>query len=469
MVAKNSARADDAAFIGTFNNDDLSITLKAAGNGYEGTITKGSDKFPVRAISNDTNLQGTFNAGGTDYQFNGTLKDNHLTLSTGGKTYELTKAGAASSAPTGTATGTVVLQRQMIHDDFVNKDAYSVAAPKDWKIQGQITWVPGRPVPDVYIVASNPDNTVAFQQIPTQLYQANMREMQEYMFPAQTQRIEQQYAEGQTFGLQHIEVRRLPESMQEYVQGILIPKSFAGMAQAGDLKVVSATDMPDYAKAAQDKDPGHRESKAGRVRVTYTTPKGPMEAEFVTLIQYTPIPLGQGRGQRPKQGPVLWIVNTYVYRAPAAQFDAALPTLSSIHSSVQVQLPWFNVMQQMAAEMLTALQQAEISAIIGQGQSILNNQEIMRKAAQEKSDMVSQEIHDRFAQTMATHDEMQTREMHYTTNTGNYRDPQTGGLVNLSEDYKYHFSDGNGHIIESQDANPSGFAPNELKPMDRVN
>jgi hypothetical protein len=83
--------------------------------------------------------------------------------------------------------------------------------------------------------------------------------------------------------------------------------------------------------------------------------------------------------------------------------------------------------------------------------------------------MVSQEIHDKFAETMATHDMMQTRELHYITNTGNYRDPQTGGLVNLSQDYKYHFTNGSGLIVESDDPNPSGFAPNELKSMDRVN
>jgi hypothetical protein len=93
----------------------------------------------------------------------------------------------------------------------------------------------------------------------------------------------------------------------------------------------------------------------------------------------------------------------------------------------------------------------------------------MRKAAQEKSDMVSQEIHDKFAATMATHDMMQTREMHYITNTGNYRDPQTGGLLNLSEDYKYHFTNGSDLIIETNDPNPAGFAPNELQSLDRVN
>ena len=170
------------------------------------------------------------------------------------------------------------------------------------------------------------------------------------------------------------------------------------------------------------------------------TAKGPMMAEFVSLLQLSPMKQGMGRGPRPEPQ-VFWVANTYLCRAPAGVFNAMFPTLTSIHSSVQVQLPWFNVMQQVASDMITALQQAEMQQIINQGQSILKSQEILRKAAQEKSDMVSQQIHDRFADVMATHDMMQTREMQYITNTGNYRDPQSVAFPGktFSEDYKHTY------------------------------
>jgi len=376
--------------------------------------------------------------------------------------------GVAWGADAATHGATVIMRRQMINDPFVNKDAYSLLAPDNWKAAGQINWVPGRPTPDVYIAANNPENTVAYQQLPTFFYQANVRENMDYMFPGQQSANAQKFAEGNAIGLMNAEVRHLPPSAGDYVQRILIPKSLPGMAKAPDLKVVSETDMPDYAKAVQERDPGHRQTMAGRLRVMYTTAKGPMTAEFVSVLLLSPMKQAIGRGTRPEPQ-IFWVANTYLCRAPAGMFDAMLPTLTSIHSSVQVQLPWFNIMQQVAADTLTALQQAEMNQIGDQGRSILKNQEILRKAAQEKSDMVSRQIHDRFADVMATHDMMQTREMHYITNTGNYRDPQSGGLVNLSEDYKYHFTNGAGLIVETNDPNPAGFAPNELKPLDRVN
>lgn len=362
----------------------------------------------------------------------------------------------------------LIMRRQMINDPFINKDAYSVMAPDKWKVAGQITWVPGRPAPDVYIAVANPDNTIAFQQLPALFYQANVRENMDYMFPAQKSANAEKFAEGQTVGLMNAEVRHVPASPREYLLKILIPKSVPGMSQAPDLKVVGETDMPDYAKAVKERDALHRQTMAGRVRVTYTTAKGPMEAEFVTVLLMSPLKQGPGRGARPEPQ-VGWVANTSLCRAPADKFDAMLPTLTSVHSSLQVQLPWFNTMQQVASETLTAMQQAEMGQLVDFGNSLLKNQEILRKAAQEKSDLVSKEIHDKFADTMATHDMMQTREMHYITNTGNYRDPQTGGVLNLSEDYKYHFTNGSGLFIETSDPNPPGFAPNELKSMDRVN
>jgi hypothetical protein len=462
------AHADDAApFAGTFTNDAISVTLSPSGDGYAGTITQGDNKFPAKATANGQKLQGSFSAGGNDFPFTATLAKDHLQLVTGGKTYELNRAAAGaaniSSAP-------LIMQKQMIHDPFLNKDAYSVMVPDQWKSQGAITWIPGRAAPDVYVAVNNPDNTVGYQQLPRLLYEANIRENMDYMFPFQKSANAKKYADGETFGVLHIEVRPLPASPKDYLLNVLIPKSFPGMANSKDLTVVSDTDMPDYAKAIMDRDPLRRKSVAGRVRVSYTTPKGPMVAEFVCVLTMSESKPAQrhGAGQPPPLE-VMWISAVSLSRAPAAQFDEMLPILATIHSSVTVQLPWFNVMNQVAVDVITAQQQAEMKAIIDQGQSILNNMEIMHQAAMAKSDMVSQEIHDKFAETMATHDMMQTREMHYITNTGNYRDPQTGGLVNLSQDYKYHFTNGSGLIVESDNPNPSGFAPNELKSMDRVN
>ncbi len=376
--------------------------------------------------------------------------------------------GIACAADAPAHPEALILRRQMINDPFINKDAYSVMAPDKWKVTGQINWVPGRPTPDVYIVASNPDNTVAYQQMPRLFYEANVRENRDYMFPAQRSTNAEKFAEGQTVGLMNAEIRHVPASPKEYLLKILIPKSFPGMAKAPDFKVVGETDMPDYAKAAKEHDPLHRENMAARVRVTYTTPKGPMAGEFVIVLTMLPLKQAMGVGPRPEP-PVTWVANTQLCRAPADKFEASLPTLAGVQSSVQVQLPWFNIMQQVASEVLTALQEAEMKQLVDFGKSILKNQEILRKAAQEKSDLVSREIHDKFAETMAAHDMMQTREMHYITNTGNYRDPQTGGLLNLSEDYKYHFTNGSGLFIETNEPNPAGFAPNELKSMDRVN
>ncbi len=227
-------------------------------------------------------------------------------------------AGVAWAGDAASHGDGVIMRRQMINDPFINKDAYSVMAPDGWKVTGQITWVPGRPTPDVYILVANPDNTIAFQQLPALFYQANVRENMDYMFPAQKSANARKLAEGQTFGLMNTEIHHVPDSPREYVLKILIAKSFPGMAQAPDLKVVAETDMPDYAKAVKERDALHRQTLAGRVRVTYTTAKGPMEAEFVTVLLMSPLKQGPGRGARPEPQ-VAWVANTRLLPRPSGQ------------------------------------------------------------------------------------------------------------------------------------------------------
>jgi hypothetical protein len=77
--------------VGTFNGNNISLTLQGANNTYTGELTFNGTPFPVQATANGTNLTGTFTSGGNTFNFTATLQDKALMLVSDGSTFNLTK------------------------------------------------------------------------------------------------------------------------------------------------------------------------------------------------------------------------------------------------------------------------------------------------------------------------------------------------------------------------------------------
>jgi hypothetical protein len=77
---------------GTFKGDGLVVTLKPEVKGFAGVIAFQGNEYQAFAAITDGDIIGSFVANGNHFQFTGKLDGKTLTLSTGGKTYTLTKA-----------------------------------------------------------------------------------------------------------------------------------------------------------------------------------------------------------------------------------------------------------------------------------------------------------------------------------------------------------------------------------------
>jgi hypothetical protein len=354
-------------------------------------------------------------------------------------------AQPAGATDPGSAT-TLRMTPAMQFDPVLNQNAYSILIPTGWKFQGEIVWVNGSPNPWPHLSVSNPAQHAAWRRFPRFFYIAGLANPN--------------YPEGSVLP-SGFEVRPLPASTMYYVKSLLIPKMIAEVANATDVRLISQADMPDVDQMITDHDPLHRKATTQRFRIGYTAPDGPVEREFVTTILASP----------PKGGSVTWMADTTTVRAPAGRLDKLLPTFATISSSVKVQLPWFNTLAQVQQAFLTHQEEIEAQALRNQADAINQRMAIMRQYAQQSSQMVSDEIHQRFAQQMQAKDQEQTREMHYINNTGGYKDPSDGSTITLSAEYKYHYVDNEGDVVETNDPtySPVGGPGTNWQQMDRVN
>ncbi|HEY2587611.1 MAG TPA: hypothetical protein VGI81_17830 [Tepidisphaeraceae bacterium] len=86
------------SFAGAFKGDELSIDLTGgAGDRYTGTLTLKDKKFPVTAHAEDNRLMGTFQSGGSSFDFSATLDGDGLKLTSGGSDYTMRRAPGAEN------------------------------------------------------------------------------------------------------------------------------------------------------------------------------------------------------------------------------------------------------------------------------------------------------------------------------------------------------------------------------------
>jgi hypothetical protein len=101
-VAAEQPAADP--YVGHFTSDsDISVDIANQGGHYTGVIHFNKTDMPLTGDVTDGHLQGTFTTGGSSFAFTAQSQGTALTLSTGGKTYQLTNAQAAAAAPAAAA------------------------------------------------------------------------------------------------------------------------------------------------------------------------------------------------------------------------------------------------------------------------------------------------------------------------------------------------------------------------------
>ncbi len=352
----------------------------------------------------------------------------------------LPRPAAGDDAP-GTLDGkplpadAVVLRPALLNDPVIGKDAYSVLVPSGWKMQGDVTWLPGAPTAVFDISVSNPALKAAWREFPRTLYVSQGRGAVGSLTPT------------------GLEIRPLPASAEEYVLKVLAPQYVAEVASAKDVKVVSQMDLPEVAKASTAGDPLHRPATSTRIRITYTAAGEAVERDFVvTIVMPNPQPVNPNYRGPAIATPIMWIAQVTTYRAPAGKLDALLPTMVNIESSLKVQLPWYNAEVQVAANYVQHQAQIDNQILGDQAGAIAARARIFHQMATAASDQVSQQIQQNFAAQQTAKAQEQTQFMHYIQGTSAYTNPNDGSTLVLPSNYKFQYVSNNGDVIQTDDA-----------------
>ncbi len=86
-----TAKTDNTNFAGEYSNTEMKLILRAAADGYQGNLSMGDRKFPVRAKAEGDTLNGSFQSEEHWFDFTAKFDGITLTLTTGGKTHILQK------------------------------------------------------------------------------------------------------------------------------------------------------------------------------------------------------------------------------------------------------------------------------------------------------------------------------------------------------------------------------------------
>jgi hypothetical protein len=468
--------------VGTFSTasgdaSPLTLTVKAdpTPRSYTGTIEHNNKTFPFSAqqdSNNPSKFTGTFDNGSRHYPLSAVLANGQLTLNTGNSTYVLTPAGNPPDdnpldkpePPSGNApaanrgagvpapSGTVIFRRHEVHDDVGNMDALSILVPDGWKIDAKIEWVPiGQGLTAAPITITDPKTNAAIRFYRQTTFADGEAEANARNYPFMRQ-FWLSKVPGTFDGLGR-EMEPLAASPKDYVERFAIPR-FRPDLKGVDIKFISTTDMPaDEAKKAAEAikvtDPVVEES---RIRVQYTAGNTLTDEEFdCKILHFTAA-----------GGWTLWQADVSSVRAPAGQLDALLPTAHTVRYSISPEYPWWSRVQQVFTMWIKQSQAVNDRLIADNNARMQAAHDAFMQTQEDNSERAKQN----FADQMDAKARVQEQEMNYIRGTQDYKDPG-GGTVNLSNDYKFNYGDGNGGYIQSND--PTFQPPIGFKQMDTAN
>lgn len=150
-------------YVGTFKGDGLVLTLRAAGDGYEGSVVVEGQTLPVKAKKAGNGIQGTFTVAGESFAFTALLEGDTLVVESDGDTYRLTKE--KSTEPTGTPSNNPLKKAKTNFSEwkvFKHPLGVSFRHPGSWRVEpaGDSIYriIPGDSAADEVILATGTES-----------------------------------------------------------------------------------------------------------------------------------------------------------------------------------------------------------------------------------------------------------------------------------------------------------------------
>jgi hypothetical protein len=322
------------------------------------------------------------------------------------------------------------------------KPAYDLMIPKDWQFKGAVNTneAEGGCFGDWFSVlgdATSPDNSVEFQVVPQFTWQ--------YMDdPAGRQQMQAQNQKDVKVGMKACPVRA-PIRAEEFLRKDLVPKCTKACKNT---TIVSAEPFPELEEmvrhqlglpyAASGANAGNTRIDAARVRIAFDDAKGqPAEGWMAAAIVVHTMP-GGGRGAAYD-----WhAVNLMFFRAPKGKLDANDKLFKMIASTIHPEAEW----QKWSNGVVASLYQRK--------QEELAKQAAILAAFRAH---VADVINGVTANEMAGSNQSAFGQDQLIRGVQTFRDPATGGTLELSNQYDHAWLNGANEYVMSDDSN---FNPN---------
>ncbi|HOX58651.1 MAG TPA: hypothetical protein P5205_20655 [Candidatus Paceibacterota bacterium] len=436
-------------YSGTYQGDQLTMTLKASGGRYAGTIQMGQRKLPCTGREVDNRLQGTFESEGNQFPFTAALQgDNTLTLESGGTAYTLKKQTAAvnplaqpmAANPLGkpavvpaaraatNSAGILRFRKVSINDqpNMIGGEALSFLAPVDWQVEGGIVWRTHPTMPaSVAMRVRNPKGLEQLENFPTLGFSWGG------YLPVSG------FPQGSMY--MGNEVQPPVRDAIAYVKERLLPLA-RGNVQA---RIVKTEELPKLAEAARQAEAvppfGGPQMifTAGRVRIEYQVAGKAVEEDLYGVLNTMVLPTGNMTIQVADR--------LCGMRAPKGKLDQAAKVFETMIHSTRINLQWFSQYSQL----VQALTQAQMNQIRAAGEL----SRYISRTSNEISDMMRQS----YEQRQASQDRINQNWSQYMRGVDEYRDPVAGRPVELPSGYQNAWVNGSGEYIVTDSAN---FNPN---------
>lgn len=240
-------------------------------------------------------------------------------------------SGSATPPPLPAAAGNgqkqIDLVQYVIPDPHLRMTAWTLVAPRDWKVDGGVSWIGKLDPPPAYvtqIVAFAPDGSASFMTLPLFFFM----QTDNPMFAGRS------------------EIVPVMDS-KNCIERVILPRC---RGQAQNVKVIGYEALPKLAERTQRNaalaglNPANLKIDAGRALVEYTFNGNAYEEFVYCSVVATPAP-----------GGVLWCTDeVFAYSAPKGKLKAAMPVLGTIAASVRRNPVWAQACRQELAKIVAA-------------------------------------------------------------------------------------------------------------------
>jgi|GEM_PF-1149378 len=441
-------------FAGTFSGDGLTLTLQRGAQGYSGELVLQGKRYPATAQASGRRLTGSFTVDGHAFEFNATLEGRVLTLVSGTATYRLQAparpANGGNAQPSAAGPGQVLMVEHRLKDPGSrNMESHVLLAPKGWTVSGGAWWANKsyfNVLPSRDIKVTSPEGV--------QVHLAPSILAKDYIPPPDLNvpRAREGTAD------KGLPVIYLPESLEAWKQWIAtrgIPTSYPG---ATKVRVDNAVVVPELTavlrkqiewrramleqQAQQDASVGLRtfiDAQVLAFECSYTHQGQAWDELTIFGLSWEGIE-GRLTGRA-----TTWSLNpVVVYRAPEGQLDAQLPLLVAIVNTCQVTPQWSRMRAELQAKLIGIAQKGAADA----NKAAMDRSRMLAKYSSDISDI----IHKGYQERNAIRDETQRKVINSIRGTEDYVVPGGSTSVQLPNDYRSVYTNGNGEYLLTNDA-----------------